>query len=58
MIATLAQVSKYFNYLKYVEKLLNDTSILTNCACSIISVLSESKFNSERFIDVIGVSLI
>ena len=56
MIATLAHVSKYFNYLKYTGNLLNDTSILTNCVCSIISVLSETKFNAERFINVIGVS--
>lgn len=56
MMATLAHVSKYFNYLKLTEKLLNDTSILTNCVCSIISVLSESKYNADRFISVIGVS--
>jgi len=56
MMATLAHISKYFNYLKCVDKLLNDTSILTNCVCSIISVLGESKFNAERFISVIGVS--
>ncbi|KAL4131307.1 hypothetical protein QTP88_008640 [Uroleucon formosanum] len=54
MMATLAHVSKYFNYLKLTEKLLNDTSILTNCVCSIISVLSESKYNADRFISVIG----
>jgi hypothetical protein len=56
MIATLAHVSKYFNYLKYMDNLFNDTSLLTNCVCSIISVLSESKFNADRFISVIGVS--
>lgn len=56
MIATLAHISKYFNYQKYVGNLSNDTSILTNCVCSIISVLSESKFNADRFISVIGVS--
>lgn len=54
MMATLAHISKYFNYLKCVDKLINDTSILTNCVCSIISVLSESKFSAERFISVIG----
>jgi len=56
MIATLAHISKYFNYQKYVGNLSNDTSILTNCVCSIISVLSESKFNADRFVSVIGVS--
>jgi len=57
MITTLVKVSKYFNYLKLTNNLTNDTSTLTNCVCSIISVLNEFNFNEERFTSIIGVSL-
>jgi hypothetical protein len=39
-----------------MDKLENDTSLLANCICSIISIFSESKFNEERFENIIGVS--
>lgn len=56
MFETLINVFKHFNYLKRTKNLENDLSILTNCVCSIISILCESKFNEERFKSIIGVS--
>jgi len=58
MIMTLVKVSKHFNYLKLTNNHENNTSGLTNCACSIISVIGESNFNEERFISIVGVSLL
>lgn len=57
MIETLISVAKYFNHLKIINKLENDTSMLANCTCSIVSIFSESKFDEERFQSIIGVSL-
>ncbi|XP_025409710.1 condensin-2 complex subunit G2-like isoform X2 [Sipha flava] len=54
LIETLIPVAKYFNHLKIMDKLENDTSLLANCICSIISIFSESKFNEERFENIIG----
>lgn len=55
--STLLIVAKHYNYLKLTNNIVNNTSTLTNCICSIISVLSKSNFTEERFKSVIGVSL-
>jgi len=55
MIGTLAKIAKHLHYLKLVDK-LKDTTSLTSCVCSIISVLSESNFNENLFKSIIGVN--
>lgn len=55
MITTLVKVSKYFSYLKLIGELGDDTLVLANCVCSIISIFEESKFNEDTFKGVIGV---
>lgn len=56
MITTLISISNHFNYQKCLNNVV-DISTVTNCVCSIISFLSESKYNEENFKNIIGVSL-
>lgn len=56
MITTLISISNHLNYQKCLNNVV-DTSTVTNCVCSIISFLSESKYNEENFKNIIGVSL-
>lgn len=57
LMASLIQISRHYNYLKQIDNPINDMSTLINCVCSIISTLSESKYNEECFTTIIGVSL-
>lgn len=58
MVTTLVIVSKHFYYQKRLNNLVDDNiSTVTNCVCSIVSFLSESKYDEQSFKSIIGVSL-
>ncbi|XP_050529448.1 uncharacterized protein LOC126899015 isoform X2 [Daktulosphaira vitifoliae] len=54
-LGTLAVISKYFKYLKIMNNISSsEINSLINCACSVISILGESKYTESRFTSVIG----